>query len=301
MKNLFTIIILTYNEENNLPECLESIAQVDAPIFVVDSFSKDRTLDLLEQHQIVYQQHAFENYSRQRNWAQANNPFNTEWVLHLDAGERFTPELVQWLNREFNPATTVDGYMFSRRTMFFGKWIRYGGHYPNYHLRLYRTTKGKCEDKVYDQHFVVSGHTEVVKAGIDIIDTVTDTLQNFTVGHARWAAFEANELLTATQEKGDVKARLTGTPIERRRWFKNNVFQKTPLFMRSFLYFFYRYFFKLGFLDGKMGLVFHLLQGFWFRFLIDAMVLEFKTKKNIPPGNQADSSKNIYQKATPGR
>ena len=275
----FTIILLTYNEEVNLPVCLASLAGIKAPIFVVDSGSKDNTLALLEQQNIPYLQHPFENYSRQRNWAQAHNPFNTEWVFHLDAGERFTPELVQWLNNNFNPAQAVDGYMFSRRTMFLGKWIRYGGHYPNFHLRLYRTTKGKCEDKVYDQHFVVDGVTEVVKAGTDIIDTVTDTLQNFTQGHARWAAFEANEIISATTEKGDVKVNFFGTPIERRRWFKNNVFQKTPLFVRSFLYFFYRYFFKLGFLDGKMGLVFHLLQGFWFRFLIDAMVLEARTKR----------------------
>lgn len=281
MNARFTIIILSFNEEANLPLCLDSLNGVEAPIFVVDSGSKDRTLEIIEQRGLVYKQHPFENYSRQRNWAQANNPYNTEWVFHLDAGERFTPELVQWLNNNFDPIRAVDGYMFSRRTMFLGKWIRYGGHYPNYHLRLYRTTKGKCEDKVYDQHFVVDGVTEVVKAGTDIIDTVTDTLQNFTIGHARWAAFEAGEIISATTEKGDVKANLFGTPIERRRWFKSKVFQKSPLFMRSFLYFFYRYFFKLGFLDGKMGLVFHLLQGFWFRFLIDAMVLESKTKNRL--------------------
>lgn len=278
MEAKFTIIILTLNEEENLPLCLHSLNGVDAPIFVVDSGSKDKTLQIIEQHKIIYKLHPFENYSQQRNWAQANNPYNTKWAFHLDAGERFTPELVQWLNNDFNPAKDIDGYMFSRRTMFFGKWIRYGGHYPNFHLRLYRVSKGKCEDKVYDQHFVVDGVTEVVKPGIDIIDTVTDTLQNFTVGHARWAAFEAKEIISASPEKGEVKVDFFGTPIEKQRWFKNNVFQKTPLFMRSFLYFFYRYFFKLGFLDGKMGLVFHLLQGFWFRFLIDAMVLEAKAK-----------------------
>ena len=164
--------------------------------------------------------------------------------------------------------------------MFFGKWIRYGGHYPNYHLRLYRQNAGQCEDKVYDQHFILNGNVKVVKKGIDIIDTVTDSLQNFSVGHTRWAVFEANEIIAATTNMGDVKASLAGTPIERRRWLKNNVFQKSPLFVRSFLYFFYRYFIKLGFLDGKMGLVFHVLQGFWFRFLIDAMVLEKRKKLN---------------------
>nr|WKN34639.1 glycosyltransferase family 2 protein [Tunicatimonas sp. TK19036] len=280
----YSIILLTFNEEQNLPDCLRSMAQLNAPIFAVDSFSTDHTLDILEANKIPYLQHTFENYACQRNWAQANSPYDTNWVFHLDAGERMTPELVQWLNEDFDPDSSVDGYMFSRRTMFFGKWIKYGGHYPNYHLRLYHTSKGHCENKVYDQHFIVEGNKEVVPAGIDIIDTVTDTIRNFTVSHARWAQLEAAEILSATKEKGEVQVRFFGSPIERRRWLKNNVFQKTPLFLRSFFYFFYRYFLRFGFLDGKLGLVFHLLQGFWFRFLIDAIVLELslKPESSIP-------------------
>jgi glycosyltransferase involved in cell wall biosynthesis len=279
MNASFTIILLTFNEEENLPICLESLSGLNAPIFIVDSYSTDRTIDIINSHGFSYLQNHFENYSRQRNWAQVNNPHQTDWVFHLDAGERFTPELVHWLNNYFEPSTNIDGYMFSRRTIFFGKWIRYGGHYPNYHLRLFKTSKGRCEDKVYDQHFILQGRVEVVKKGVDIIDTVTDSLQNFTIGHARWAAFEANEIVSSINEKGEVNASIFGTPIERRRWFKKNVFQKTPLFTRSFLYFIYRYFIKFGFLDGKMGLVFHFLQGFWFRFLIDSMILELKNKK----------------------
>ena len=279
MREKFTIILLTYNEEANLPACLDSLKDIDASLFAVDSYSEDKTLDILQDYNVIVKQHAFENYSRQRNWAQQNNPFKTEWVFHLDAGERLTPELVHWLNTIFPfKKNDIDGYMFSRRTIFFGKWIRYGGHYPNYHLRLYKTEKGKCEDKVYDQHFVVHGETEIIKSGIDIIDTVTDSIQSFTLGHTRWAAFEAQEMFSTSVEKGDVQPNFFGSPIERRRWLKNNVFKKTPPFTRSFLYFFYRYFIKLGFLDGKMGLVFHLLQGFWFRFLIDAMIAELKIK-----------------------
>lgn len=275
----FSVILLTYNEEQNLPDCLRSMDQLNAPVFAVDSFSGDRTLEILEAHHIPYQQHSFENYACQRNWAQTHIPWSVEWVFHLDAGERMTPELVKWLNTCFDPHAAVDGYMFSRRTLFFGKWIRHGGHYPNYHLRLYRTSKGHCEHKVYDQHFVVEGNRQVVAAGIDIIDTVTDTLQNFTVSHARWAQLEAAEILSHEQETGEVQARFFGSPIERRRWLKNKLFQKTPLFLRSFLYFFYRYFLRLGFLDGKVGLVFHLLQGFWFRFLVDSVVLELSIEK----------------------
>ena len=259
--------------------CLESIKGLPFPVFVVDSYSTDRTLSILEQKKIPYAQHPFENYAKQRNWAQQNNPFQSEWVFHLDAGERLTPTLADWMCHQFDPdQLEYDGYMFSRKTVFFNRWIRYGGHYPNFHLRLYRVSEGSCEDKVYDQHFVVKGSVKIVRKGIDIIDTVADNLNDFTSSHARWALFEAVEILSAQKQTGEVKMSLFGTPIEKRRWLKNNVFQKAPMFSRSFVYFLYRYFIKLGFLDGAVGLVFHFLQGFWFRFLVDAMAYEMKAK-----------------------
>lgn len=275
MLNL-AVILLTFNEEKNLPACLASLSGLEAPLFVVDSFSTDGTLALLQQAGISFVQHPFANYAAQRNWAQANCPFETEWVLHLDAGERLTPELVQWLQTGFDPTKAIAGYMFSRRTIFMGRWIRYGGHYPNYHLRLFRKTHGHCENKVYDQHFVVGGPIEKLRPGVDIIDTVTDTLADFTRSHARWALFEAIEQVAQPPQAGEVAEKLSGTPIERRRWWKNRLFQRVPLFWRSFLYFGYRYILRGGFRDGRMGLVFHVLQGFWFRFLVDAHMAELR-------------------------
>jgi hypothetical protein len=224
-------------------------------------------------------QHAFENYAKQRNWAQANLPLETEWALHLDAGERCTPELAAWLTTNFDPAAPYDGYMFSRRTIFFGQWIRRGGHYPNYHLRLFRRHKGRCEAKAYDQHFVCEGPVKQLPHGIDIIDTVCDNLLDFTLSHARWARLEAMEAVSQTPEQGEVKARFFGTPIERRRWLKTRLFQRAPLFLRAFGYFFYRYILRGGFRDGTMGLVFHFLQGLWFRFLVDANIAELRWRR----------------------
>lgn len=279
MSKSLTIIILTYNEEKNIGNCLDSVKDLDVPIYVVDSFSTDETLNILEQYEINYVQHEFEHYSAQRNWAQENNPFNTNWVFHLDAGEKFTKALKEWLINDFsNNDENVDGYMFSRRTEFMGKWIKYGGHYPNYHLRLFKVNKGRCENKVYDQHFVLEGLKKRLPSGIDIIDTVMDNLRDFTVSHAKWAVFEAIELIQFDLIKGEVQAKLTGNPIEQKRWLKNNIFQKAPLFTRSFLYFIYRYFIRFGFLDGKKGLVFHFLQGFWFRFLVDSNIIFIRQK-----------------------
>ena len=284
MEPTLTVVILTFNEEANIGNCLDSLAGVTAPIFVVDSFSTDRTLDILEERGIRYVQHAFKNYAAQRNWAQENVPFGGEWVLHLDAGETLTPGMVTWINNSFDPTVQgVDGYMFARRAIFLGRWIRHGGYHPIYHLRLYRKHLGHCENKVYDQHFVVDGVTELAGKGADLEDGVMSSLRDFTVSHARWAVFEAVESILAEKETGEVHARLLGNPIERKRWLKSRVFQRSPLFLRSFLYLFHRYVIKLGFLDGKEGLIFHFLQGFWFRFLVDSTIYEIKREMRTKP------------------
>ncbi|MEM1359165.1 MAG: hypothetical protein AAGF89_13240, partial [Bacteroidota bacterium] len=210
----------------------------------------------------------------------------------LDAGERLTPAMAKWLNEEFDPNDdSVTGYMFARRAIFMGRWMKYGGYHPIYHLRLYRRELGHCEHKVYDQHFVVEGPTKVAAKGADLEDGVMSSLKDFTISHARWAVFEAVESILAEKETGEVKARFFGNPIERKRWLKARVFQRTPLFLRSFLYLFHRYFLKLGFLDGKEGLVFHFLQGFWFRFLVDSTILEIKKELEHSPLEEVIKSK----------
>lgn len=272
-----TIIILTYNEEAHIGHCLDSMAGLDASIYVVDSFSTDRTHAILQERGIPFVEHEFSNYAAQRNWAQSNIPKDSEWVLHVDAGETLTPGMVSWINEQFDPTDeTVNGYMFARRAIFMDRWIKHGGYHPIYHMRLYRRRFGHCEAKAYDQHFVVEGATGRAAWGADLADGVMSSLREFTISHARWAVFEAVESIQAEGDPGEVRARFFGNPIERTRWFKTRVFQRAPLFLRSFLYLFHRYFLKLGFLDGKEGLVFHFLQGFWFRFLVDSTVLELR-------------------------
>lgn len=279
-----TVVVLTYNEEANIEACLDSLAPVQAPVFVVDSFSTDRTLAIIAARGIPYVQHAFKNYAAQRNWAQKNLPEPTEWVLQIDAGETLTPEMARWINESFDPRLVdIDGYMFARRAIFLGRWIKHGGYHPIFHLRLYRRDLGHCENKVYDQHFVVDGKTARAAEGADLEDGVMSSLRDFTVSHARWAVFEAVESILAEGDKGEVEARFFGNPIERTRWLKSRVFQRSPLFIRSFLYLFHRYIIKLGFLDGKEGLIFHFLQGFWFRFLVDSTIFEIKREMRDRP------------------
>lgn len=158
-----------------------------------------------------------------------------------------------------------------------GKWIRYGGHYPTYHAIMFRKEKGYCEEKLYDQHFVIEGAALQVKG--DIIDLITDSLSSFTARHNKWSSLEAEEQFNASRQKrpGTIQGNLTGNPIEKRRYIKN-IYERFPLFVRPVIYFIVRYFFRLGFLDGKQGLVFHFLQCFWFRFLVDAKIYELRKK-----------------------
>ena len=267
-----TAVVLTYNEETNLPECLSSLQPLGCEVFVVDSGSTDRTREIAAEAGARVVEHPFENYGAQRNWALQQLPIQTGWVLNIDADERLTAELRASITRALaGPPGDTNGFLLRRRTVFMGRWIRHGGHYPSYHARLFRKGKGRCEDRLYDQHYIVNGKVEKLPG--DMIDTTPD-LSSWTVRHARWAEMEAAELLLEGNQRGRLTGKVLGTSIERRRWQRQSIYNRLPLFLRAFLYFGYRYVLRLGFLDGRRGLVFHFLQGFWYRFQVDAFILE---------------------------
>lgn len=270
-----TAIVLTYNEEANIRECLESIKEIASEIFVVDSGSIDQTVKIAKEYNCKIVTNPFENYSIQRNWALKNLPINSDWVLNIDADHRLTQELAKELKSVFstNISSDISGFLTSRRTIFMGKWIKHGGHYPTYHAVLFKKVKGFCEIKQYDQHFKVDG--KLVKLKGDVIDVITDSLFNFTSRHNKWSNLEAADQFSGLDKKDTIQSNLTGNAIQKRRYVKS-VYEKFPLFVRPTIYFIIRYFFRLGFLDGTRGLIFHFLQGFWFRFLIDAKVYEKK-------------------------
>ncbi len=268
-----SVVILTFNEEKNLPVCLRSLDGLKAEIFVVDSGSTDRTLEIARAAKVVLAEHPFIDYGSQRNWAQQNLPIRTEWVLHLDADERLTPELVTEINQTMaNPDPQVDGYLLRKRTFFMGRWMRHGGHYPAFHLRLFRKSKGSCENRKYDQHYLVDGRVSQLQN--DYIDVVCSDLTTWSMRHVRWAGAEAAEIAEDVVGGHQIEAKLGGTAIEQKRWLRSRFYQRWPPFWRAFLYWFLRYFVRMGFLDGKEGMIFHFLQGYWFRFLVDSILYE---------------------------
>jgi glycosyltransferase involved in cell wall biosynthesis len=277
MKLPITVIILTYNEEKNIEECLKSIHGFFEEIFIVDSFSTDKTIEIAKKYTDKIYQHEFENYSSQRNWALNNLPIRTEWVLNLDADHRVTKELIDELKEIFSKGLekNFNGFLISRKTIFMGKWIKYGGHYPVYHAILFRKNSGRCEKRLYDQHFVVNGKLKKLKS--DVIDIVADSIDKFISKHIKWAYLEAKEQMIKREK--DIKPSLFGNPIQKRRFFRE-IYNKFPLFIRPFLYFIYRYFLRFGFLDGIEGLIFHFLHALWYRFIVDVKIYELKKYGN---------------------
>lgn len=278
---LVSVIVLTKDEEANLPHLLASLEGLDHELFVVDSGSTDRTVEIAKAAGATVVFHPFETYATQRNWALANLPIRTPWVLCLDADERLTPELVREIGRTLGrPELSEAGFMLRKRTVFMGRWLRFAGQYPSWHLRLFRRGLGRCEDRLYDQHFVVDG--PVGRLTHDYIDVLTDDLSKWTERHNRWASLEARELL-AGEGAGEVTPRFAGNPIERKRFLRSRVYRRVPLFVRPFLLFIFDYVFRLGFLDGRPGLIFYTLQRFWFRFLVDAKLYELRRKRARRP------------------
>jgi glycosyltransferase involved in cell wall biosynthesis len=273
-------VVLTFNEERNIRDCLASLTGWVEQLFVVDSGSTDGTVRIAREMGAEVLTHSFEHYGAQRNWALENCPLRARWVLNIDADERVTPEMRASIERALqDDDAALCGYLFSRRTVFMGKWIRHGGHYPAWHLRLFRVGRGRCEERLYDQHFRCDGPTRQLPG--DIIDTLTPSIAVFSTRHIRWAQLEAEE--QERDARGDVEAsrirgNARGNAIETRRWMRER-YATLPLFVRPTLYFLYRYLVRLGFLDGVEGLIFHFLQGFWYRFLVDAMI--FERRKNM--------------------
>jgi glycosyltransferase involved in cell wall biosynthesis len=278
-----SVIFLTFNDERLIEEGLQSVAGWVSEIFVVDSLSTDRTLDIARKYTSNIVVHPFENYAAQRNWAQDNLPITNAWIMHIDADERVSVELKESLQSAFMTGASepYDGFMIARRTVFMGKWIRHGAHYPVYHLRVFRRDKGRCEDRLYDQHFTVAGNTTILTG--DLIDTITTSLDQWMQRHIRWANMEVQEQIQqqTAETKIGVAEKPMGTAMERRRWLRGSVYGRMPLFVRTVGYFLYRYFLRLGFLDGIEGLIFHFLQGLWFRFYIDAKLWEARRNEGI--------------------
>jgi glycosyltransferase involved in cell wall biosynthesis len=278
-----TVILLSFNSRETLSATLGSARLVSDEIFVVDSYSSDGTVELARSFGAEVVQHAFEHYGAQRNWAIDNLPISRHWQLHLDADESMDGELVAAI-QALPDEPEHSGYFLRRYVRFLGRVLRHGGMSPTWHLRLFRTGVGRCEDRKYDQHFLLDSGSYGKLAGA-MVDDHRMSLTEWTVRHNRWSDSEVAEL-----EAGGISGRLRpnarGNPAERKRFLREK-YNRLPLFVRSFGLFVYRYLFRLGFMDGTEGFIFWVLQTFWAHFLIDAKIWEKRHAAQLDDGRRS--------------
>lgn len=274
-----SIIILTYNEEQHIQRCIDSIKDIADSIFVIDSFSTDKTVEIAEKNgAVVYQNKWPNNHSKQVNWALENCDIQTKWVMRLDADEVLSPELAQEIKSELAQESDVKGYILNRGHIFLGKKMLHGGNYPTRLMRLWENGFGYCEDKLMDEHIVLSGDykTKILKGSFwdHNLNNITWWIDKHNVYSIKEAVMQLRKKHTPqvkTENNSNKQSRF-------KRFLKHSIYEKFPKSLRSFLYFIYRYIFRLGFLDGYEGLVWNFLQGFWYRFLVDVKVFEIEQK-----------------------
>jgi glycosyltransferase involved in cell wall biosynthesis len=273
-----SVILMTYNEHINLPLCLHSVEKFINEIIIVDSFSTDKTLEIASKFTEKIYKNKFINYAEQFNWAITNTDINNNWILRLDADERWTKEGFDEL-RDIIAKDKGDGVYVKMKIYFMDKWIRHGGFYPNYFLRVFKKSKFDIENRWMDEHIRVNGKTII--SNIDVIESNYDRQKNISLWikkHNNYSTREAIDFFISKYKisRNNSIAKFSGNKTERKRWMKDNIYFKLPVFLRPFLYFIYRYFFQLGFMDGKEGFIFHTLQAFWYRFLVDTKIYQIE-------------------------
>ncbi len=274
-----SVIILTFNEQLHIQRCLDRISPVVKDVFIIDCFSTDKTLEIACKYDNVHVlQNKWVNYATQFNWGLEHADIKTKWVLRLDADEYLTPELIIELEQKL-PALSDDvtGVVFPLRRVFLGRTIRRGMPVIKL-MRLFQYGKASSEVRMMDEHIqLTEGHS--VDFENEFADDNLNNLSWWTQKHVGYAIREAVDLLDMEYDltgsaKSDDGKQLNEQALAKR--MRKHKYAKQPLFWRSFAYFCYRYFFKLGFMEGKEGFLWHFLQGWWYRTLVDAKVLEIK-------------------------
>jgi glycosyltransferase involved in cell wall biosynthesis len=277
------VVILTLNEEPNLEYCLRSIHDLARNIFIVDSGSTDRTVEIAKRYDARITSHEFVTQARQFNWALDHLPIESDWVLRLDGDEYVLPALRAEITEVLPKLPPeVTGLYIKRRMVHMGRWIRWGGYYPIWLLRLFRFGAARSEETDLNEHFVLlRGRSARLKH--DFVDEDHRGLSAWLIKHEGYAARQGRVLTRLQQgyEPTWIRPKLFGNQAERKRWLIHHVYRTAPLFLRAYLYFLYRYVLLLGFLDGREGLIFHFLHGCWYPFYIDAKLYERRLRGTV--------------------
>lgn len=283
------VIILTFNSSAVIERTVRAAQRVSPRVLVVDSFSVDNTRELAAQLGCEVVTRAFKHYADQRNWAIAQHGNSCAWQLHLDADDVLEDRAIASLCEAVRKPGANAGFLLKRLTYFMGRPLRFAGE-NSWHLRLFRSGQGACEDRLYDQHFTCRG--PVARLDGLMHDLNAGTLSEWSVRHNRWSDLEAQELLRPQTLDGKLAGELSSDPRKRRRLYKG-LYYRLPRGLRALGYFFFRYVVQFGFLDGRAGFYYNFLQALWFRLLVDAKLAEAEAAERAPlaePGHSREQS-----------
>ncbi len=265
-----TTIILTYNEEIHIERCISNAQKISKKVIVVDSFSTDATCNIAKGLGAEVFQHKFVNQADQLQWALDNIEVDTEWVLRLDADGYLLQPLIEEIEEKLpNLPENVTGCIFPRDVVFLGKKLRYGKIKSPAFLRLWRNGNAFIEQRWMDEHAILK-EGEAYTFKNHFVDHSLHNLTWWTQKHNNYSnreiVVELSKNFRIYEETDSMKARNS----------QKSLYYRLPIFLRASMYFFIRYFILLGFLDGKAGLAWNFLQGFWYRFLIDSKMHELQ-------------------------
>lgn len=274
--NSIGILILAYNEEIHLERCILNAKKLSPYIFVVDSFSTDQSISILESHAVPYLRHPFTTHAKQINIGIEQFPHSVNWLFRLDCDELISDSLIDEIKEAVSKSKdySINGYFIQRKVNFLNGILQYGMINPIWLLRLWKKEDGQCNDLWMDEKIELV-HPNTARLKGMLVDYNLNDLTWWTQKHNNYATREAYEILrqkyqlhtpevTKTQDRWIVKFKM--------------FYNQLPIFVRPVILFFYAYIIKLGILDGKRGLIWNFLQVFWYRFLVDVKVFEFELK-----------------------
>lgn len=283
-----TCIILTKDEALHIERCIRSVQKICREVLVVDSFSTDETCAIAESLGAKVVQHKFTNQAAQFNWAIDNLDIDTEWIWRVDADEIIEDGLAEIADRELPKLPkSVNGIYVNKKIVFMNRPLLHGGWYPAQQIKIVRKGFGRSEDKLMDEHLVVTSG-ETVSWNGDQTDWNLKPLDWWWEKHEGYARREAlmqvervvsssKFQVSGNESQGPIerKGKLFGNNAEFKRWMKN-LYSKCPLYVRPIIYFIGRYIFMGGFLDGYAGWYWHTRQGLKYRMLVDKNIAKLR-------------------------
>lgn len=271
-----TVIILTKNEELNIARAVNSVKSLADRICVVDSGSTDKTVEISRSLGAEVVEHPFVTHGQQFNWAVSALNVTSKWIFRLDADEEVTPELSAEILEKtaLHADDDVSAFVGNFRIYFLGRFLKHGGMYPFYRTTIFKNGKGYIDENgMRDQTVITEGRLEYLKN--DFLHYDFKSLDAWIQKHNWYSSLEVKNLV---EDMTDADGKRTAT-ADKTIKMRDGLYYKLPRYFRARLYYWYRYYFKLGFLDGEAGRVHAFLQAYWYRYLIDAKLLEKEVER----------------------